>query len=752
LDDQRHNIRNARFTLERLDAGNTREGFELDGALRLPSVYGESLRFEAAVRGHIGRPQQWRGGFRLRGDNLLPQMWLRGHVAPGTRVAAENIGLDLQGELAGGALSAVRLTLTSGTLAASRPRQDLQLQSLRAALSATRDAAGWLLRVQQLDIDGETQARGELRYTPSAQGYAVKVEAPLLRLDRIAPWLGFARTLPGWLQHAAGASGEIDDAVLDLRQDGDARHYAARASLRQLQFASSDGLPGVGGISGELSADENGGRFTLGGGGVALDLPATFAAPVQLDQLAGEVSWQQVPEGWQISAPVLDWRLAGGAGRARVGLLLPAGERSPELDLGASFAFPDAVALKGLMPLHWSEGLRSWLDRGIVAARIPSARLAIHGALADFPFVDGKPGEWKLDVSVAGATLAYAARWPQADNLRAQLHFRGNSLSIESDGADLGGVHARRINAEFGDFRESHLAIDGQVSGEMVRYYSFLQNSPLRETLSGLLDNTRAAGPAEVSLHLDIPLRDAQRTAASGLIRLDGVELYYGSLADPVSDIHGELAFDQDGVSGQDLTAAFADTHLSARVERRAGTRGVVVAQFPYTPNAEGSGLSAYVPQRVREVLSGTSSWRAELPLGVSGDGLHLSSDLRGTAISLPAPLGKSADDSAGIAVSVASVQDKLLRVHANDAGRLDADIALLASASGWNTRGVTLNVGPGSAPPAGEGMTITSDAAELDAIEWIAAVRGMLRQPAGEGLALKPVELKPGRITFAGR
>ncbi|MGV2480601.1 UNVERIFIED_CONTAM: hypothetical protein IGO34_27815, partial [Salmonella enterica subsp. enterica serovar Weltevreden] len=94
-------------------------------------------------------------------------------------------------------------------------------------------------------------------------------------------------------------------------------------------------------------------------------------------------------------------------------------------DLAASFSADDLVALKPYMPLHWDVHLREWLDRAVVAGRVPRATLALRGPLADFPYQERETGEWKLDLDATGGRLAFAPDWPSVDNLSARLLFSG---------------------------------------------------------------------------------------------------------------------------------------------------------------------------------------------------------------------------------------------------------------------------------------------------------------------------------------
>lgn len=756
-----------RFGVESIAIDIDGQGFEVEAQAQLPATYGDALEFESRVNGLLSEPEHWNGDFSLRATGLLPQPWLRGRVAPGTRVAAEDVEAQAEGRFAAGRLSQVQLELESGSLLAARAGREVRSEGVELSLLAAAEQDGWRLDLSNLALDGDAQLQGQLRYRPLAEsGYELSADLPTLQLQRLAPWLQFVRDLPPDLARLSDLSGRLQGLVLRLQRSGEQRRYSVRVELQALELPGNDERAGFAGLGGELSADETGGRLRLAAAPPRLHLPRTFSQDLSFDQLDGELRWQRSGEGWRLSAPRFDWKLAGTTGRGQLDLLLPGAEGvSPEIDLGATFAAGDIVALKPYMPRRWSENLRGWLDRALLAGNVPRAQLRLRGPLAQFPFREGG-GEWKLDLDLIRARIAYAPQWPVIDNLRAQLRFSGNGLRVESDAADLGaGLRAQRVVASLDDFRDQRLKLDGNVSGGLAGYYTFLRNSPLRERLAGLLDRTHAAGPARLALRLDVPLLETAQTAASGTITLDGAQMYYAGLQQPVSDIRGDIAFNNTGISAQRLRARFEELDLEAQIEPRPQTRGVIQAQFAFAPRADGTGVSRYVPALLRPALSGSSAWRAELPLAL-GDApaeLVLSSDLQGTAAALPRPLGKEAGDSAPLRIALGAAEGGeagVLRLRLGYAGRLSGDITLAptptpdgSGPSELTATGISLQFGGGVAPRLREGISIGGELAELDVPAWTAAFGGLVRGATSGGPGTpRSFDVQAQRLQFPGQ
>ncbi|HSW13030.1 MAG TPA: YhdP family protein [Solimonas sp.] len=732
------------FTLVSGEIDRTRSGFEAEAELRLPPAFGEGVEMNASIEGDVADPRSWDGDFDLVLRRAELQAWAGRWMLPGTQLRTTELDVEIAGALRSGRLARAQAQLQADALVVARGGRAHQASNIELETTLSADGAGWRLELDHFEQDGQPQLRGGLRYERQAEGYQLDADLDELQLDRLAPWLGYLRSASPGLRRAASLRGRIDGSVLRLQRGADSLRYSLRADLQQLALA---GDPAVGfrGFSGELSATEGGGRLEIKEGPLELQLPQILSAPLPFDQVGGELRWNRSAEGWTLQASELDWKLARARGNGRLQLQLPADDGvSPRLDLDMDLAAEDVTALKPWMPQRWGDDLQQWLGRAVERGRVPRGTLAIHGPLADFPFHRRKTGEWKLDLDVAGGRLAFSPEWPAVDQLAAHLAFRGNSLHIVSESASLSGNKVDKVVADIADFHDSVLVIDGQISGETARFYDFLRQSPLRQRLSVLVNRTRASGPAAVDLHLDIPLHKIKDTTVSGDIALNGVQLFYDNLDIPVDDIRGNLHFTDHGVEAERIDARFSDVDLAARIEARPRTAGVIVAEFDYAPQPDGDGVSGFIPGLVRSRLSGAAHWRAELPMDAPDAALTLFSDLRGTAVALPPPLGKAAAETSLMRLTLGSDAAAPLRVKLDYGQRLGADIALAREAQVLKVRTLNLRLGGGMpVPTEARGITVSGELPELDLGLWAA----LLGSDKGEdGLPLREAELSAAR------
>lgn len=736
------------FKLLDADLGRTFDGFDAEVELQLPPAYGDRVELTASIDGEVGIPDTWDGEFELQLHALGLQPWLQRWLAVGTVLQARGLELRAEGELNEGRIAQLRLKGQADAVVAARAGRAHSAQALDVELAVVPDGESWRVEIAHLRQDEQELLRGGLRYRKQrgVSDYELEAELDAVQLAPFTAWLAYARHPAPQLKQLARLQGELDGLVLRLQRAGADLHYSVRADLKALALKGA-GAVGFERLSGSLSATEDGGRLQLSGEPLVFSAPDVVPPPLNFDSLTGELSWTRAVDGWTLQAPAFAWALAGTRGSGRLRLELPSAPRqSPRLDLETRFSADSVDAVKPFMPLHWSPELRGWLSRALKGGRVPRAELRIRGALADFPYGDGKSGEWRLDLDSTGGRLIFAPDWPALDNVAAHLRFRGRALDIVADSASIGGNRIDKASARFADLHQGLLKVDASLHGETARFYELLRNTPLRKPLAGLVTRTRASGPVQVGLHLEIPVQRTADTTVNGEVALGGVQLFYENLDQPVDDIRGRLRFTTRSVEAERLDARFGDIKLAARIEPRPKTAGLIVAEFPFTPQASG-GVNEFIPGFVRSRLAGEARWRAELPIDAPDAALVLSSDLRGTAVQFPPPLGKAAGEAAPIRVSLGSDSSAPLRVRVDYAQRLGADVALAREGQALKTQAIHLRLGGGMPAPAqGQGIAVSGELAELDFGLWAAALAG---SSDNEGLSLREADVSAGRWLF---
>lgn len=736
---QVHDLRKAGvdFTA-RLQRGDLRlddQGFELRADLEAPELLASRLRLRAGMAGDLAAPASWQGRWTLDASNVHAGAALLRYLPALARVQWTDVAVTAAGDWQQGAPGATDLSLRAQALAL-QDQADSGLRVLDLGLHYRPTAEGGTVDVVPLRLSGRkgawpvTTARLEWR-RGADRALEWRINSDFLRLDDLAPWA--AALLPGRTpaETAVLQSLKGDVSALDGRwQPTAAGNDRYSLHLRLADFAARWQGAGafkaaVQGLRGELSADENGGRAQLRGEPLMLELPTLFEQPQRAKRLGADVQWQRAGQGWRVRVPRLDWALLGSEGQASGELRLPA-DASPQLKLQARFNVADVAALKPLMPQHWGQPLKDWLQRAVVRGRVANALLDIDGPLADFPFHKNPTGQWSLKLPVAGARLEYHRDWPGVDQLATTVRFTGNGLAFEAQRGVINGVAVTSAKGGIDDFAKSALVIDGKTAGEAPFYYAFLRASPLLARLQTLLNHSQAEGPVQTDVHLEIPLHSdlEQKTIARGEVRLLGNNLRYEGLDQPVREITGKLRFGGSvGIAAEDLHGRFYELPVSARIAPNAEGNDALSAAFKVDYQLADGIAARYVPSWLRPQLRGASDWLLAIPLGGSGSGhVRLSSTLIGASSLLPPPFAKSAEQAMPLSLDLSGDEQVPLTLIGEIPGRLGLALRFARGSSTVpELRGLNLRIGDGAAPqvPKSDGWLLSGALDVFEPAAW---------------------------------
>jgi uncharacterized protein (TIGR02099 family) len=754
--------------------------YSLSARLLPPPDLAAAAIATAALEGEPGDTHSWHGSWSLQVNQIQGWPWLAGSLGQGVQLSLAQAQLHLGGRIDGGRIAEVDAQGSAATVAAVRGKDTLaQLSRLQVEIAALPEPDAWRTEVRKLALNGvrgPVLAQGRFRYAVNAQGTALDASADGLRLDELGPWAALWKDLPVGAARLRDIRGDVHDLALHYEQGAEAAappRYSLRARLAGAGLAADPAQPGFSGLDANVEADQDGGRVSLRQAAFQVQLPEVFEQALPVSALGGDFAWKHeapvknLGGGWRIGAEAFDWKVLGTSGHGKFSLLLPdLAEVSPNLQLSADFAAEDIVALKPYTVKNWGPGTRDWLNRALLHGRVAQGHLQLDGPLADYPYVEQPDGHWILDIGVADATLAFAPGWPSAEKLQAQLAFRGHGLAITSSGAQIAGNGVDHIEAQIPDFRKAYLSIDGNTHSDAAKYYALMRNSPLNKRLGALLGQTDATGPAAVGLHLEIPLDVADPPVhVRGTARVDGLSVKVRALDQSVTAVRGTLAFDDDGVTSEGLSAQLYGSALAATIVREKDSPdGVLLVQTEAPVETTDGLFAAYVPDWLRSRMSGSMHLAARLPFAGPHSGeLSLSSDLRGVAARLPVPVGKAAEDSLPLAATIGGgsggkADSDALRVMIDAGERFAVDLRFARGgkppAETMSTRGVAVRLGPGALPRAdADGIVVSGAPAELDLEGAIALIDtiGDGKPAIADSIAFRGSDLRPQRLLYHG-
>jgi uncharacterized protein (TIGR02099 family) len=445
---------------------------------------------------------------------------------------------------------------------------------------------------------------------------------------------------------AVAPTGQWFDARLDLERASVAEGWRldVRARFEEAGFAPLGKAPGLRGLSGTVAGNESGGHITLEGGHLRVSWPRQWRNTMALDRFETTLYWRRDSRGLLLATPGVELANRDAAVHLRAALTLPSEGDSPLLTLVAGIDELNLAAASQYLPrANLPVKVVDWLERALIAGRVPHADAVLNGPVPHFPFRDGT-GVFDVRFNAGGVELDYANGWPHLANLAAAAQFHNAGLVVKLASAESLGVKLDGGEARFTDFNTGDLTLHLKAAGDVAQALAWLRATPL-DALSGqAFSKFEGGGPLLAGIDLDLPFRafDHRRVFVHG--QLDSVTLVVPGLPFPASDLNGE--FDTDGpeisradVRGRLLGGPF---RLLARPPRN---KPVTRTQLDLrgTFNGEIARSALGLPASVG--VTGVADWHGVLNLSTDPDqdrSLHLTGSLAGLQLRLPAPLSKA--------------------------------------------------------------------------------------------------------------
>jgi uncharacterized protein (TIGR02099 family) len=382
---------------------------------------------------------------------------------------------------------------------------------------------------------------------------------------------------------------------------------------------------------------------------------------------------------------------------------------------------------------------------------VRSARFELRGDLWEFPFGKGRDGRFLVEAQVRNARLVYHPAWPSVDAIEGTAKFENDSMEIRAERGLIFTSRVRRASAIIPDLgaRPAVLAIEGDVDTTGADSMRFLRESPLVKGPGAFTRAVSVEGPARLKLRLDIPLSGMEPIKVAGEYQFDGATASVArSLA--LGEVRGRLAFTERGVSAPEIAGTLFGKPATLALSTQADGRVLTTV----SGLVDAAALGEFAPEALAQRLSGITEWRARVLSGEQGTEVTLSSELKGLASRLPAPLEKASEATRPLLVRVSNAGSEGELVEAS----LGSDVHWRSTRGGapespsWSVA-LKLGAAPGN-EALREGLWLYGNIDSIDADAWA----GVFDTPAaaapapGKRFGLRGIDMRFGRVRFKGR
>ncbi|WP_271410814.1 YhdP family protein [Pseudomonas sp. Q1-7] len=754
-----HGQEASRFTQVNLSLRASGSRQRLDGRLALPD--GQPLALRVRTRLNLDAWLQGSAEIYLS----LPQTdwarWLPASLTRDWHLQRLQAGGEFWGEWAKGGLQRVVARLhVPEVRGAYAERKAVSLANLGVNAYFTRTGEGFQVLLDSLAANiGETRwGEAHLRLDHRA-GEQPEWHLSADRLD-IAPLLPVVKALVPLPEQAAAVVAGLKPrgALRNLnlhyrpRQEGAGR-LAFSSNLEAVGFAAYRGAPAAENVSGSLAGDLQQGELRLDSTDFALHLDHLFPKPWRYREARARLTWRLDDSAFTLASPYM--RLEGEEGDIAGDMLIRL-MRDPEaedyMDLRVGLRNGDARYTEKYLPTRspgMSPALAKWLKDAIKGGTVDEGFFQYQGSLVQGAVAQAR--SLSLFFKVRDARLAYQPGWPELREARGEVFVEDTGVRVRvPDGRILDSrvsdAEADVPHVEPGEV--PRLLLNAQLDSSFTDGLKILQDAPMGT--ADIFAGWQGQGTLDGSLKLDIPLEKGLPPQVVVDLETRDAQLNIPRPALSFTRLRGVFRYDTaKGLSARDIRAqAFGrEVRARARAEGRGGqarSRILANGSIALTELTAWLGVTRPLP------ASGLLPYSLDLTLDGKDSLLRIDSTLKGLAIDLPAPFGKSAGASRDTNWRMTLDGDE--RRYWLDYGGL-ASLALAAPVGKLDdARGELVLGGASARLPGEQGLRVRGRVEELDVAPWLAlAKQYMDKDGAEQARMLRSVRLDIGRFKGFG-
>jgi uncharacterized protein (TIGR02099 family) len=531
----------------------------------------------------------------------------------------------------------------------------------------------------------------------------------------------------------------------------DLRRYSVRGRFEGFALSARGKFPGLSGISGDIDGSEKGGTLHVTGTAAVLDMPETFASPLNFDTLTAQLSWTRAGNRIEGRLGKLTFANADAAGTI-FGSYRTAAQGHGDIDLTGSLSRADARVIPRYIPLTELRKVRPWLERALVSGRSTDVRFRLKGRLGDFPYTDEKRGLFNLTAKIVDGTLDYAEGWPRFENIEGDLQFRGTRMDFITRRGTIAGVSVQNVQGEIPDMtaHPEVLTISGEGEGATADFLAFIAKSPVTQMIDRFTEGMQAQGPGRLALKLTLPLGEMPTSKVAGSFAFSGNHIVFERTIAPLEQATGRIEFTENTVRVPSVSGVFlgGPVTLSGGTQRDSSLRATLQGRVN-VDNLRKAGAPSWMQQ-----LRGSAEWRGMLTLRKKVPDLVIESNLQGISSSLPAPFVKAAAESVPLRIERRYMDGQHDRISLAYGDIVKAEVVRRSEVKqAIVERGVIRFGGGDAGEPSRPGVWISGALKTFDFDDWLAFGRTDSTSTGTDAsFALAGADVKLGEVDFFGR
>ena len=604
-------------------------------------------------------------------------------------------------------------------------KSELFIKRLTTQFNWQKKEEEWTLRVPQWRLDTVEKQWPDLAFNVFAKQskeaalHQLGLFTEALDLEAMAYLVDFFVPLPkeqAQQLKQAQLKGTLEQwsVFLDLDQS----HFAVNGKFNGINIAPSDTLPGIENLTGYLKGTDQDGRLLLATQSAKLLSIKMFRQTLDITTLAGALSWQQTPTDIKIESPKITFNFPDIKTQTRFNLHLPKVQgQSPFLDLQANFSMADVGQAHRYLPVTlMGKNLVEWLDRSLVKGRIFNGQILCYGALNDFPFRHNQ-GIFEVPFQAEELDLKYLPEWPVLGDLSGRFLFLQSGLEVDLTKGSSKDVHVNQARIVIPDLDNSeHILVHATLEAEILEALKFMQETPIKSSADNLLNAIEPKGHTLISLDLKLPLIEGLETKVDGAAQLAKASLNVKSLDLEVTDLIGDVNFNEHGIYSQTITGVALNNPIKVNIKNTTLQSTVYVAG-----RAGVNELQKQFKLPGWRLAQGATDYRIKLnlPHDDSISALLVESNLSGMSLDFPGYLAKTREQQRPLSLQFNLSEGKFLPIVINYDNQLKA--AITYDLNGNRIASGNILIGAGDVDQRKvPGMRLEINRERLDLQDWL--------------------------------
>jgi uncharacterized protein (TIGR02099 family) len=704
------------------------------------------------VRFDSAHPDNTKGHIYFSAKNMMPTQWQKMFFKSMVHVQGGRADVALWVDFNHGAISSVQAKVLLKRLAWNLPskKNDL-IQSFFANIAWTPNDTGWKLAADamQLRIGGVNWPENKLlvQYDKTQQSTSVYIKSINIESLRAAH-IDWPKALNPLL--ALKPQGMLTDTQCVVKAN---QLVSLLTRFESLGWQADADIPEVQNLSGALNWKPDAGRLEFDSEKTLIKmkdyleqknliLNAAFAWNVADDGIKLNI------ERFLLNHPELTVNAEGVVDGIKT-------DNLGQIQLNVGFSGKNLQQWMRFLPKkNIKPKLYQWLLHDVTRIGEATGTVVLKGQAQDFPF-DKTPGDFSIIAHVLGTSVFINSKWLPIEDIEAYVRLKKRDLEFDLVNASLQGVPIKQMHLRIdalGNNKET-LLIHGIVRASVQKMIDYVLASPLKSKLSTLGQLT-FTGLALLNLRLEIPLYPQNdEVLVSGNLTLQDNALALNHVAGDigVSHLNGSLMFNEHGISNSVLTGVAFDYPITikAQSQDKPKPHTLVLIDGEYTIDA----LKKRSSLPIFSLMEGGAPIQAVLQFaGNAEDGMSFKSTLKGVAIHLPPPIGKSLSSEMPLEATIELHAPQTMRLKMHYANRLSADMTFVAQKGAYQLKSGTLGLGAESYKnQMKQGFAVVGQLKGFDLDEWKKALNQLSMGNAKTDILsqLNIVDVKFDKLNF---